>query len=316
MELILKPTSRCNFACTFCSAGNLDILHFQHMTDKLKELLHKINPTNIILTGGDPLTVNPEFYDELLVEGDWRLSFTTNLKDFYLNPDKWLQLFKNPRVGVCTSFQYGEARRWDEDAVYDESLFRKVSEKFSQLVGYSLMFIAVISDDNERYVMKHLELAKSLQMKCKLNGMMPLGNSRHHYPQYKMIRHWLDIQKSELKDYLDASTMLFHGGCNLNTNRQCTSTIRALQFYNDGTYKLTSCEDDLVKDVHQDIPLAETTSQEHILDPIHPDCMFCELFNICNGCHQYRELNRNVHEHCQEMKKMKNEIMNSGWRLQ
>ena len=76
----------------------------QNVSSELKEALEKISPSCIIVTGGDPLCVSPEFYEELLSLGSWKMSFTTNLKDYYENPGKWDSIFKNPRVGVCTSF--------------------------------------------------------------------------------------------------------------------------------------------------------------------------------------------------------------------
>jgi len=141
----------------------------------------------VIITGGDPLCCSPKLYEEILSLGDWNISLTTNLKGFYEDPEKWLSLFKNPRVGVCTSFQYGTGRMWNESTLYDETMFRKVFTKFKDLVRYPLMFISVISEENEDRALDHLRLAKELGTKCKLNGIMPLGKSSVFYPQYKLV---------------------------------------------------------------------------------------------------------------------------------
>ena len=87
---------------------------------------------------------------------------TSNLKAFYEDHDTWVPLFKNPRVGVCTSFQYGEGRMWDAATPYTEEMFRKVFDKFLSLVGYRLKFISVIGPDNESRALDHLLLAKEL----------------------------------------------------------------------------------------------------------------------------------------------------------
>lgn len=321
MELILKPTSKCNFACTFCSANKLNLFHFQHVSDKLKDLLLKINPSTIILTGGDPLTVDPSFYDELLNLGSWSLSFTTNLKDFYLSPiNKWYKIFKNPRVRVCTSFQYGISRKWDNDQIYTEELFKKVYYKFCSIYNYPLMFISVISNENEHLAIKHVELAKTLNTKCKLNGLMPLGAAENnYYPLYKMIDIWLKIKDLGLEKYHDNYTSLYHGGCNLNINRLCKSTIRAIQFYDNDNYKITSCEDDLVQNDIESIPndkISQEPIKENISDTITSECIFCELFYVCNGCHQNRKINKLDKNFCSEMKLRKDKILNSGWKIQ
>lgn len=71
----------------------------------LLSCIKKINPDDVILTGGDPLLVDPSFYEDILhINNTITLSFTTNLWDFYINPLKWIKLFKNSRVNVGTSF--------------------------------------------------------------------------------------------------------------------------------------------------------------------------------------------------------------------
>ena len=229
MELIIKPTSRCNFACKFCSAGDLSIKHLSSVTSELKDLLQQLNPSNVIITGGDPLCVSPAFYEELLRLGSWRISMTSNLKAFYEDHDTWVPLFKNPRVGVCTSFQYGKGRMWDAATPYTEEMFRKVFDKFLSLVGYRLKFISVIGPDNESRALDHLLLAKELRTKCKLNGVMPLGKSSTAYPMHKIIEIWLQAYEQGLSQFLDTDISLHRGGCNLNVNCLCSSTIRSVQ---------------------------------------------------------------------------------------
>lgn len=321
MELIIKPTGKCNFACSFCSAKNLkEIKHFTSVTTELKTLLAELHPHTLIFTGGDPLLCPPSFYNELLNLGTWNLSFTTNLKDYFNNPEKWIDLFLNPRVSVGTSFQYGDGRRWDKDTIYNEQMFRTVFEKFKSDIGYSLRFISVIGNNNEKFALKHIELAKELGTKCKLNQVMPLGNSTEFYPLHKMAEIWLQIYEKGLSQWLDHDMALHKGGCGLNVRRLCKSTIRAVQFLEDGTYQLSQCEDDLSKipiEVLSDAKCPVVSQEQIALNQcICSDCVCCELFNFCNGCKQQRELNKRVPEHCSEMKKKISRIKAAKWRLQ
>ena len=317
MELILKPTSRCNFACKFCSAYSSDIMHLERLSSELKAVIQEICPSNIIITGGDPLCIRPDIYEELLSLGSWNLSLTTNLKDYVQNPEKWRDLFKNPRVGICTSFQFGEGRMWDIDTTYDVKRFTDVFDMFLSDIGYRLKFLSVISRENEDRALDHIQLAKKLQTKCKLNPLMPLGKSDQFFPQFKIIQIWLEVFEAGLQDYLDADVQFKHGGCGFNTNLLCSSTIRAVKVDRDGNVVVASCEDDLVNNMQQAVQLKEDPHEEVIPLSQHltKECRLCRLFRLCHGCHQMRILNKCVPQHCEEMKKLESRILAAGWAL-
>lgn len=319
MELILKPTAKCNFACTFCSAKNLDIWHMTYIPDNFKIFLKTHNPSSIIITGGDPLTLDPKIYFELLELGTWKISFTTNLKDFDMFPAKWIELFKNPRIGVCTSFQYGSNRLYDQSTIYSEQMFIDIMNKFNLAIGYTPGFIAVIDDTNEKYALKHLELARSLNTKCKINRMMPLGQAYIQYPLYKLINIYLEAYDKKLNDYLDIQTALFNGGCGFNINGMCQSTIRSMMFDENKNIIYAKCEDDLILKDFIDIEQNSLTFDResiNISEHINSKCMFCELFYLCHGCKHNRRLNKLIENHCQEMLKLKNRILEMNWKLQ
>lgn len=235
-----------------------------------------------------------------------------------LNPNKWEKLFKDKRVSVCTSFQYGNGRKWDNDTVYDEQMFRKTFKQFKDLIGYPLSFIAVIDESNEIYAMKHYELAKQLGTTCKLNALMPLGKSKSFYPMHKIIKIWLDAIDAGYRPQMNMD-VCFDGGCNLNTRCLCSSTIRSMMTASDGKLLYSNCEDDLVNNVF--IPLDTTqpkAAKQHISlqDAICNNCMFCELFYLCNSCKQLRKMNKYTLDHCSNMLKLKDRIISAGWRLQ
>ena len=101
MELIIKPTEKCNFKCTFCSSTQIT-------EDKTAELDHeyifqflkRFPETNtIIVNGGDPLMMRPDYYWKLIdhldsIDSHATISFTSNLWPFYKNPDKHLMLIQ------------------------------------------------------------------------------------------------------------------------------------------------------------------------------------------------------------------------------
>ena len=318
MELIVKPTSRCNFNCSFCSANLLKIKHNSSVPQELKDIIKILSPDNIIFVGGDPLLVEPSYYEEILALGDFEVSLTTNLKNFYLNPDKWKELFRNPRVDICTSFHYGTNRKWDKNTPYTESMFINVMNKFYDEIGYMPCFISIISDENEADALKHLELAKKLNGCCKLNRLLPLGLSKDFYPLYKMIDIWIKVYESDLLDYWDNDNQFYQGGCNFNTSLLCESSIRSFWISENNKVVYSNCEDcatygheipiDKVRPIQKEVPIP-------ISDIIKQDCLCCPLFRLCNGCKLSRMTNKITPNHCEEMLKRLPKIKELGWKI-
>lgn len=319
MELIIKPTGRCNFNCTFCSANMLNIKHCNSVPNQLKEILQNLNPHSLIITGGDPLMVEPKYYNELLSLGEWNISLTTNLKDFYFNPKKWVDIFCNPRVGICTSFQYGNQRLWDKNTPYTEEKFKEVCALFNHYVGYNPSFIAVINKENEDRAIDHVYLAKQLNTKVKLNPVMQIGLSTESYPKYKMVDIWLKIKELNLLEYVDMDIQFIKGGCGFNTNGLCSSTIRAVYLDNNGLIHYSNCEECLSSkdyqipiDAMQPNPAREKINYKTV---INNKCLECELCNLCNGCKIAQDIAKQDSNYCQEMLKRKERILESGWKL-
>lgn len=320
MELIIKPTVKCDFACTFCSSPNLS----KDKTDTLslssiKDFLLKHPDTNtIIVNGGDPLMLSPTYYFdiiELLEElgMETSLSFTTNLNNFFLFPDKWVELFKHPRVGVTTSFNYGDGRRKSKNEVYTVDDFKASSDLFLDRIGYRPDFISVITKDNIDTALDNVYLAKELDVECKLNYVLCSGKSKDTIPLYKIYSIYLDIIKLGLEKYEYNSKQLLqimdedHTTCPLNRN--CDEHIRTL--HPDGKeYWCGAFADDGLYEIN------ETRDSEVGLDFmdrfIKSDCLTCEMFEICNGC--YKKISDirlgDIEEHCVGMLSIKEEILN------
>lgn len=318
MQLIVKPTGRCNFNCTFCSAGLLKIKHSEKVPEELKKVLNTIQPENIIFTGGDPLCVNPTYYEEILNLGNWTISLTTNLKDFYLNPNKWLHILTNPRVDVCTSFQFGEERKWDKNTVYTLSMFKKVVSLFKEKIGYIPPFIALVNNENENQAINHILLAKELGTKCKLNPTLPLGKAKDFYPLYKMIDIWLKIKELNLENYQDVEIPFYKGGCGTNTSLLCDTTIRSFWIDSEEKVVYSKCEDCAVNKYYIPIDKEKVIPKQtplNMLTNVNKNCAYCELCNLCNGCNSIKKMNKMTKNHCQEMLKRKDKILAAKWKL-
>ena len=201
MDLIIKPTEVCNFACTFCSSTNISedkkqILPLQYIKDFLKRFP---DTRTIIVNGGDPLVIHPDYYWELIKHLDENkyqaiISFTTNLWDFYKYPEKWVEIFKRKdRVSVATSFNYGNTRRINKNKVFTEDVFWKVSDMFLEKVGYRPGFISVITEENEDTAIDNVILAKKMGVECKLNYAMASGEQSKPFLLGKIYKIYLDV---------------------------------------------------------------------------------------------------------------------------
>ena len=318
MELIVKITGKCNFACDFCLAGKADIKHHEYPSENLKKQLKILQPTSLIMNGGEPLLAGKQYFEELLEYYDGEIAIVSNLKDFFERSEYWKSLFSNPRVSVVTSFQYGNRRKWNSQTSYSEEKFKTVISKFKQEIGYTPMFISVISNENEDRALDHVYLAKELGTVCKLNPMLPLGICSEFYPIYKMIDIWLKIKELGLEKYTDANVQFYDGGCAFNTSLRCENTIRVIFEDQLGNIKYSNCESKAMQgkyiDLDTDYP-EPVQKQIEPLNMISQKCIRCELCRLCNSCEIQREIAKTDSNHCFEMIKRKEKILASGWYL-
>lgn len=338
-SLIIKPTEACNFKCTFCSSTdiqadspNLDVEYIKLYLERFPKC-----PT-IIVNGGDPLMMKPEYYWSILkiIEDmglETKLSFTSNLWAFYKKPDMWTDLFRHRLVGVSTSFQYGNARLKGDLTPFTEEEFWKVSDLFLERVGYRPEFIAVITKENEDTVIKTVELAKKMGVVCKVNYAMAsgpvkkfkgikIGNENNTYVLADIYDKYLQIHEAGLTQWEHNTQVMItrlKGGWSVcPQNRTCDSTIRSLQpggkyyscgaFGDDGLFPI-NFENEMaggfVRPIHY----------EPELQTLKNDCYGCPMFEICNGCrktiHDLKRLDL-VETHCSKMKTLAPKIIASN----
>lgn len=324
MELIIKPTGRCNFRCTFCSASELSTAEDpSHVHPELIKYINMNKPSGIIITGGDPLMMNPEYYYELhnIAGNGVNVSATTNLKDFFNNPDKWKDLFNESWFNVSTSFQYGPGRMWDNSTVYDEKMFTAVMKKFDEFVDKPLpSFISVISEDNEQFAIDHVLLAKKLGTKTKLNAALPVGKCSNWYPRYKMYQIYLDIiNKYHLEQYESNCFDRALPRCPKNTFNTCTYNIRCCYVDGQDHLHVGICDEMLAMgDELTDTDMINCKVPSQPISPnefINENCACCQLCTICNGCNLNRRFAVTDENYCKEMKKLEDQIVDAGWIL-
>lgn len=339
-SLIIKPSEACNFKCTFCSSTdiqgdspNLDLEYIRQYLEAFPSC-----PT-IIINGGDPLMMKPEYYWKIIHMLDemglaTTLSFTTNLWAFYKKPEMWENLFQSPRVGVATSFQYGNARLKGDLTPYTEEEFWAVSDLFLKRIGYRPEFIAVITKENEDTVIKTVELAKKMGVECKVNYAMAsgpttefkgikIGNADSTYVLADIYQKYIEIYEAGLAEWEHNTKVMMTrltGGFSICPQaRNCDQHIRALQpggkyyscgaFGDDGLYPI-DFQTEVIKNKGKFVEMPLQWQPE--LQSLKTSCFECPMFEICNGCrkttHDLKRLGL-VETHCAKMKTLAPKII-------
>lgn len=330
MNLIIKPTVNCNFKCTFCSSTHLseEAKDIVELVD-IESFLHRYPQTStIIVNGGDPLMMPPQYYWDIIAILDrlgleTNISFTTNLWAFYKKPELWTELFKHPRVGVTTSFQYGDKRLKGDGTVFTETEFLAVSDLFLERVGYRPDFIAVIDQDNVHTVLQTVRLAQYLDVEAKINYVsasgpvvvkkgIEMGSINNFYTQADMYRGYLAIYNAGLMQWeyntKQMARRLKHGNTTCPLSRHCDTGIRALQpgqnYYSCGSF---GDDNEYPIDFKEEMAGKFFTplQQAPELDSMKQACYECPMFSICNGCRKTVADTKRlglVEHHCRTMK--------------
>lgn len=326
MDLIIKPTEACNFKCTFCSSTSIDpnkagLLDLEYIFRFLKRYP---DTQTIIVNGGDPLMVDPEYYWKIiehLDEHDYKadISFTTNLWPFYVKPEKWVDLFNHPRMGIATSFQYGGGRLKGDLTEFTEEDFWKVSDAMLKYCGERPPFIAVITEMNDYRAIDNVLLAKEMNVDCKLNYAMASGVQGSTYRLSKIYETYVEIYDRGLHPW-EFNTRQMMGrlrgmGTSCPQNRSCDGGIRA---FNPGGdyYSCGSFGDDMDFPINFENEMAGgfETPLRNVpeIQSMKMACYTCPMFQICNGCKKtVRDMKREgtVEAHCKHMKTLAPRIL-------
>ena len=340
MELIIKPTEKCNFKCTFCSSTHItDDKTAELSHDHIFRFLDRYPETNtIIVNGGDPLMMEPDYYWKIIDYLDSKkmptsISFTTNLWPFYKNPNKWIDLFNHERMGITTSFQYGGGRLKGDLTEFSEEDFWNVSDKMLELVGYRPDFISVITEENVDRAIDNVLLAKEMGVECKLNYAfssgppvkfrgITMGQQGKPYMLADIYEIYVEIWKMGLTDWEYNTKQMVKRLSGKSTscpqNRNCDSGIRTLQpsgdyyscgaFGDDKQYPI-----DFEKEMSGDKIFPLKFQPE--LNSLKQSCFTCPMFDICNGCKKtIKDLKDHdlVETHCKKMKTLAIDIIEAN----
>lgn len=310
MDLIIKPTNRCNFRCTYCARGgqststDMTVDDFKAFFDTYKQYPIR----TVIVNGGDPLMMPPSFYLScieyaLKYHPDCIFSFTSNMWDFYKNPDKWKPIITHRNVGFITSFQLDNSRRLSDRTVFDINLFDNVQQAYYQVTGKYLDFISVLNDRNCDRYLDVIEIARKYDVVCKLNPEVQSGYGKS-FSYAKMISIYLDLIDKNLDKYeyncRQLNDIVYRNKRVANICPFCTHCERGIRCIGPDlhVHYCSSLNDD--QDRFQNVSQWPSTYFY-----LKSECLSCPYFEICNGCKkQVFDIKTygNVQDHCTSIK--------------
>jgi radical SAM protein with 4Fe4S-binding SPASM domain len=338
MNLVINPTEKCNFRCTFCSSTAIaDNKKDEVCLSQIERFLIRYpNTSSIIINGGDPLMMSVEYYWNLLdiidkLNTNTKVCMVSNLWAFYKNPDKWVDLFNHPNISIMTSFQYGEKRLKGDGSVFTEKDFVKVFNLFLEKTGKRLMFISVIDDENIESSIDTVLLAKRLKTTCRLNptfGSGPtvnikginMGSYNYAIKLSDIYEIYVKIAKLGLTEYEYNTQQVVRRLREANTacplSDTCSVNIRTINpsgkyyscpaFAHDKEYSI-----DFEKEMEGDV---ENPYKKDELDlkSMKMSCFTCPMYVYCGACRKTIKDHKRlglVEDHCKKMKQLAPEII-------
>jgi radical SAM protein with 4Fe4S-binding SPASM domain len=249
-------------------------------------------------------------------------------------------LFNNDRVGVTTSFNYGDGRLKGDFSLFTVEDFWKCSDAMLEYVGYRPDFIAVMTDMNDYAAMKNVELAVEMSngqepintlhnlsrekvgVECKLNYAMSSGDQDRPYLLSKIYKTYVEIWEAGLTPWeFNTKQMvkrLKGGSTTCPQNRKCDEGIRTLQPSGD-YYSCGAFGDDREQPIDFEYEMnggfATPLQDNFDLASMKKSCYTCPMFEICNGCRKtIKDFKRHnvVEAHCRLMKTIAPKILEAN----
>lgn len=266
-------------SCWYCSTCNIS-KHIVPSKDIIK-LYDKYNPYDVLLIGGEPLLLPPEYYMEIL-DGGCKFGISTNFTLYNSNREKWNKVFTHPNFlgigGSCDKCESNEE-------------FLKI---YYQLKEAGILAGLILTLDDKDYTislnkaMTWLDLAYKHDLSLKINYVVPTGRALDNLSQILKISDVFNIY-CELLDEMEkrkfTNTMInpfetiIDSMINGNNyvcpyNRHCANYSGILNFEAEDLEKSYYCP--ALGDLGEDNKFIETI--------IPNKCYLCEYFIICRGC--------------------------------
>ena len=192
MNVIIKTTNQCNFACSYCSVGQpdrpvtLDLATFCRFVDGIPKLLDECGDKYIdfIWHGGEPLLLPINFYLEAMEYAkdkleDYKVSFKIQTNGFLIDAE-WISLFKTYEVAVGISLDgpahlHDASRRTHGGAATHDKIMANISA--INAAGINVGVLSVINSLENVDAAELVSFYAENKLSCKLQPVYPCGRA-------------------------------------------------------------------------------------------------------------------------------------------
>ena len=318
MQVIVKTTTQCNLACTYCSEGNqpprtLSLSTFCKLIDELPPVLERAgqHDINILWHGGEPLLWGIDRLEAGMTYAeqklsDYKLHFTMQSNGYRLDDDI-LALLQRHRVHVGISLDgrqaYHDAVRRTKDGKPTWSVvWQHVQQLHETGLGGGILMVYRGGEDAQEL----FDFLVKSQVPCKINPLLPCGRAASQsdecqtiYGQYVAFLEELyrlvmasdsTIVINPLDELMDA---ILQGSsvCECSYNGHCGQSMICL--YADGAvgfcgrdsekkdFAYGNLEKNSLLDLYESGRATEVRQRDEWLH--QHDCRDCDVFNLCHG---------------------------------
>ena len=325
MQIIVKTTTACNFACEYCSEGDkkpseLSEQIFQKLIDELPQLLeHKQDDcVNILWHGGEPLLWGREkliacmeYAEQKLKK--YHLEFIMQ-SNGYLIDDAFMEMFQRFHVRVGISLDgYPELHNINRPLKDGTQTFNKVWNNIQRLrdnhLGGSILMVLNTENVDGGKLFKFLE---DNEVVCKINPLIPCGRASKREVKkisqgYIALLQYLfekavESQKKIVIEPIDSIMDAIISGSTLSEcsyNGNCSQSILCL--YSDGKIGFCGRDSekekyvygDLQKNSLMDLYNCEIAQKVRVRDSYLKahNCRNCSVWDLCHGGCTFEALN-------------------------
>ena len=213
ITIILKPTSECNFRCSYCYHADTNYERGRMSIELFEEIIQKAvsdyNDIVLIFHGGEPLLMGYDFFVKAI---DIINKYTTKNKSIklgiqtngFLLDDKFCNLFQANGILPAISFDGPGELNCLRDKT--EVVTKRIVELKSK--GYSLNLLGVITKKNLFNLKECHDFAKANHCHYKMNPVFESGGAKEENNYMVSSREYIDALKAFLPIWLSDETAI------------------------------------------------------------------------------------------------------------